>query len=114
MKTLIRHGLKAALWVERAAELAQLSTQDEEASSGPENTPEVAQQLLSERLTATAAIIDAMRHAQGRAFLRCDPPNEPSPLGDDEGDELPRRRGVRLAQARKRSAYFASAFYLAA
>lgn len=46
---------------------------------------QAAQQLLRERLEATAAILDAMRAAQ-----RSDPPNE-NPLGDEEGDELPSR-----------------------
>jgi hypothetical protein len=52
------------------------------------------------------------RRAQARSD---DPPFEDNPLGDDEGDTPPARRlGLRLVQARRKSAYFASAFYLAA
>lgn len=70
-----------------------------------------AQIALSQRIDATAALLDAMRAAQA-----CDPPGEGPSLGDDEGDTLPSRRhlGLRLVHARKHSAYFASAFYLEA
>ena len=55
-----------------------------------------------------------------RTALRSDPPG-PNPEDDSPGDEPPvwpedngRHFGVRLVQARKKSAYFASAFYLEA
>jgi len=56
---------------------------------------------LSQRLAATAQLLDTMRAAQGRRT---------TPAPRDE----PRRLGVRLASARKRSAYFTSALYLEA
>lgn len=74
---------------------------------------------LAERLDATAQTLDAMRSAQGRSALSNDPPGQ-NPEDDSPGDEPPvypapnGHLGYRLAQARKKSAYFASAFYLEA
>jgi hypothetical protein len=108
--------------VERAAELETLAARkDEIVSGGSEPTPDVASApiphrkeaaawlALQTRLAATAQYVAALRAAQ-----RSDPPGD-NPLGDDEGDTPPARRlGLRLVQARRKSAYFASAFYLAA
>lgn len=78
--------------LERAAELESLAALSEaEIDRGPDTTPAAARALLATRLRETAQIIDAMRHAQGRAPLSCDPPNEGPSLGDDEGDTLPSR-----------------------
>jgi hypothetical protein len=109
--------------VERAAELEALATAREDVSGGSEPTPDVASPpiphreeaaawlALQTRLDATAQYVAALRAAQRAS----DPPFEDNPLGDDEGDTPPARRlGLRLVQARKKSAYFASAFYLAA
>lgn len=80
----------------------------------PTPTPESAAAKLAERLEATARYVEALRAEQGRSALSFDPPGD-CPLGSDEGDEPPARHlGVRLASARKRSAYFVSAFYLSA
>lgn len=64
---------------------------------GPDAEADRAAAELSERLDATAQILDTMRAAQ-----RCDPPGD-NPLGDDEGDSLPSARhiGQRLAEARR-------------
>lgn len=78
---------------------------DAEIGGGGPTAAEIARAQLSERLEATAAELDAMRAAQGRTAL---------PAKDNQPSEQPRRMGWRLAQARKRSAYFASAFYLEA
>jgi hypothetical protein len=64
----------------------------------------VAQALLGARLADTAAIVDAMRQAQ-----RCDPPNEPPPLGGDEGDTLPSRAPWYARAAVARRAYLVAA-----
>jgi hypothetical protein len=109
--------------VERAAELEALATTREEVSGGSEPTPDVASApiphheeaaawlTLQTRLAVTARYVATLRAAQRAS----DPPFEDNPLGDDEGDTPPARRlGLRLVQARRKSAYFASAFYLAA
>jgi hypothetical protein len=126
--------------IERAAELEAMGTQEEEiSSSGPEQTSEAAaagnpiphaaaasawldaQITLRTRLDATAQILDAMRQAQGRSALSFDPPvdipDEPPPQtpgGEPAPEWRTRQLGWRLASARKKSAYFASAFYLEA
>lgn len=106
--------------LERASELESLAAERamEEVSSGPAQTPEAAAVLLTVRLAETAAILDAMRQAQGRSALAFGPPDipdEPYPSeGDIEPPDRPRALGWRLATARKKSAYFASAFYLEA
>ena len=53
---------------------------------------------LRQRLAATAAYLESLRQAQ-----------QQTPPAD-----APRRLGVRLVEARKKSAYFTSAFYLEA
>jgi hypothetical protein len=116
--------------VERAAELESLAAQkeaEEEVSGGSEPTLEVASApiphheaaaawlTLQTRLAVTAQYVATLRAALRAAQLASDPPFEDNPLGDDEGDTVPARRlGLRLVQARRKSAYFASAFYLAA
>lgn len=96
--------------LERAAELESLAAPVvEEVTSGPDEAAHV-QQLLTARLIATAQIVDAMRAAQGRTARACDPPNEPNPLGDEEGDSEPPDRPRRPWYARAsavRSAYAA-------
>lgn len=80
-------------------------------------------QQLATRLAATSAYVAALRVSQGRTARSSTPPidipDEPAPA--TEGDEPPvwpeengRRLGLRLVAARRRSAYFASAFYLEA
>lgn len=105
--------------LERAAELECLAAQrddppgdcplgDDEGDSIPDaHNPIVhaavaaqwiaGQQLLTQRLAATAQLLDAMRAAAARP-----------------AQAEARRLGVRLVQARKKSAYFTSAFYLEA
>lgn len=99
--------------IERAAELESMSAQAAELVSGGggDITPAAnpiphaaaaaewvgGQQLLASRLEATSAYLDTLRAAQ------------PRPAAAEA-----RRLGVRLVQARKRSAYFTSAFYLVA
>lgn len=114
--------------VERASELESLAAarSETEIGGGPAQSPaaeshpiphreEAAAWLaLQTRLAVTAQTLDAMRLSQGRAGRSFDPPGDDNPLGDEEGDTQPRRLGVRLVQARKKSAYFTSAFYLAA
>jgi hypothetical protein len=108
--------------VERAAELETLATARGEVSGGPEQSPAAQANLiphreeaaawlaLQTRLAVTAQYVATLRAAQ----LASDPPGD-NPLGDEQGDEVPARRlGLRLVQARRKSAYFASAFYLAA
>lgn len=78
---------------------------------GPEGEADRAAAVLAERLDATAQILDTMRARQQTSV----PPG--TPIGDDLPDDVPpsaRQLGYRLATARKRSAYFASAFYLEA
>lgn len=85
----------------------EYETRDQDADQA-----DAAADLLTTRLIATAQQLDAMRRAQGRALV----PPDTAP-GDDLPDDIPpnpRRMGVRLATARKKSAYFTSAFYLAA
>ena len=72
---------------------------------GPDADADRAAAQLAERLDATAQILDTMRQAQGRTVL---------PEAKVAPQDAPRRLGVRLAQARRRSAYFTSAFYLEA
>lgn len=99
--------------VERAAELESLAAQREDISGGGSDPSAAspiphhaeaaqwlgAQIVLTQRLAATAQLLADLRAAQGRRT-------------EDGGS--PRRLGLRLVQARKRSAAFASAFYLAA
>jgi hypothetical protein len=108
--------------VERAAELESAAQKEEEiGGGGSESAPETAASpiphaaaaaawlTLQTRLAVTAQYVATLRAAQ-----RCDPPGD-NPLGDDQGDDLPARRlGLRLVQARRTSAYFTSALYLAA
>jgi hypothetical protein len=99
--------------LERAAEMEGAALKEAELVSGGSNDPNPiphaaeaaawvgAQITLTQRLAATAQLLDTLRAAQGRTA---------APTAMDE----PRRLGVRLSQARKKSAYFASAFYLEA
>jgi len=95
--------------VERAAEMESEAQKDAAISgSGPESAPQAAapswqigayigQQLLQSRLAATDAYLATLRAVQGRTAERA-----------------PRRLGVRLVTTRRKSASFASAFYLEA
>jgi hypothetical protein len=99
--------------IERAAELQTLDEQAREdvTGGGPEETPPaaapepwqigrvIARQMLCARLEATEAYLETLRAEQQRLSLPAQPAK---PLK------------VRLVEARKKSAYFASAFYLAA
>lgn len=72
--------------LERAAELESLATAVA-VGSGPDAAPATAAALLEARLIATAAIIDAMRAAQGRGPLASVPPDtEP---GEDLPNDIP-------------------------
>ncbi len=100
--------------LERAAELETLAARRDAEISGGNDTeagnpiPHAAeaaawvggQIALTQRLDATAQLLDAMRADQQR-------PAETT-------DQAARRLGVRLVTARRKSAYFTSAFYLAA
>lgn len=108
--------LALVIGIEQAFE--DMQTHDD----GPEGEADRAQAVLAARLDATAAIIDALRAAQA-SEPACVPPG--TPTGDDLPDDVPpsarhpstssgQRLGYRLATARKKSAYFTSAFYLAA
>lgn len=97
--------------LERAAELESAAHKDAEEVSGGGSTPTAnpiphaseaaqwvaGQQLLTQRIDATALYLDILRAAQ--------PPTVQSEA---------RRLGVRLVQTRKKSAYFTSALYLEA
>jgi hypothetical protein len=101
--------------IERAAELesrdvieAEISGSGNDPECGPNPIPHAHEAAawvgghiaLQQRLAATAQLLDTLRAAQGRTALAT----------NDE----PRRLGMRLMQARRRSAAFASAFYLEA
>lgn len=112
--TLCWHHQLACI-VERAAELESLARTAEDVGSGPETggnpIPHAAaaaawvagQITLAERLATTAQLLDAMRDAQQSHTSQ-----------DRQAQDAPRRLGLRLMEARKKSAAFASAFYLAA
>lgn len=113
--TLCWHHQLACI-VERAAELEALAAKEVAiAGGGSEPTagnpiPHAAeaatwlasQQQLHARLRATEALLATLRQAQGRRSQ------------DARSQDEPRRLGLRLAQARKKSAFVASAFYLEA